>query len=180
MASKSGKRRHAARWWLIGAWICLAAAAAWAAGPESDQHVHITADRLLADMDGRTAEFIGNVRAVQGTTVITAARLKVFYIPGSAAAGSEAAGQEAIERIEASGEVNIQMEDRNAQADDAVYTAADGILVLTGKQARLTSGANTVVGGRITLDRNTNRITVEKASDGRVEAVFKSDDKVLQ
>ena len=165
--------------WLIGAWICLAVAAgAWAAEPEHDQHVHITADRLLADMDGRTAEFLGNVRAVQGTTVITAARLKVFYAPGSAA-GSAAAEQEAIERIEASGEVNIHMEDRTAQADEAVYTTADGILVLTGKQARLTSGANTVVGGRITLNRNANRITVEKASDGRVEAVFISDDKVL-
>jgi lipopolysaccharide export system protein LptA len=170
------------------AWICLAAVlillsagGVLAADPGAANQVHITADRLLADMGGRTAEFIGDVRAEQGTTVITAKRLKVFYAPSTGDHGPAAsAAQGDIERLEASGQVKILFDDQVAEADEAVYTAADRILVLTGKAARITQGPNTVVGGRITLHRDENRITVEKPADGRVQAVFVDTGKGLQ
>ena len=170
-----------ARLCLAAVWILLSAGGVLAADPGAVNQVHITADRLLADMDGRTAEFIGDVRAEQGTTVITAARLKVFYAPSAGdQTPAEGAGQGDIERLEASGQVKILFDDRVAEADEAVYTAADRILVLTGKAARITSGPNTVVGGRITLHREENRITVEKPADGRVQAVFVDNGKGLQ
>jgi lipopolysaccharide export system protein LptA len=163
----------------VTAWICLAVAAA-AETPPADAPVRISADRLLADMDGRTAEFLGHVVAVQGDTEITAARLKVFYAQGAGGQESGPAAQGTIERIEASGEVVIHFEENVAHAERAVYTAADGLLVLTGDQARILSGPNTVAGGRITLHRQTRRITVEKAAGGgRVEAVFVSGDQGL-
>lgn len=138
---------------------------------DAGQPVVITADRLLADMNGRAAEFVGQVRAAQEGTVITAARLKLVY--ASPAEGTAAdADEAAIERIEASGEVVIRFEDRVAEADRAVYTTADRVLVLTGETARLTSGPNVVTGGRITFERDTDRLTVEKVPGGRVEAVF--------
>lgn len=166
---------------LAAAWFLLSAGGALAADPGAANPVHITADRLLADMDGRTAEFIGDVRAEQGTTIITAARLKVFYAPSAEGqAPAQGAGQGDIERLEASGQVKILFEDRVAEADEAVYTAADRILVLTGKAASITSGPNTVVGGRIILHRDENRITVEKTADGRVKAVFVDGGKGLE
>jgi lipopolysaccharide export system protein LptA len=175
--------------------ICLLAiAAALACGAigtpaaESDKQadpVYITAEHLLADTAGHWAEFSGDVQAVQGATKIRAERLKVYYhrqddaSQKAQAAGSDSgAGQ--IERIEASGRVSIHFDQRVAESDEARYTAADRILVLTGRPARVTEGANTVSGGRIVMDRDKNRLTVEKQEEGRVEAVFFTRDKGLQ
>jgi len=44
-----------------------------------DQKIHITADKLISDNNADYAEFIGNVRATQEDTVITAAKLKIFF-----------------------------------------------------------------------------------------------------
>jgi len=46
---------------------------------KENKKVYITADKLIAESDAKYAEFIGNVRAVQEDTVITADRLKIFY-----------------------------------------------------------------------------------------------------
>jgi lipopolysaccharide export system protein LptA len=43
-----------------------------------DRKIHITADKLISDNDADYAEFIGNVRATQEDTVITADSLKIF------------------------------------------------------------------------------------------------------
>lgn len=153
------------------------AASGNAAEPPAAERVVITSDRLLADMQGREAEFVGNVRAVQGDTTISAERLKVFYArqeDAPAAAPAEGAGPEGaqIERIEAHGRVVIHFGERVAEGEHAVYTAADRVLVITGDGARITSGPNTVTGGRIVMDRDDDRLTVEKETGGRVEAVF--------
>ena len=147
--------------------------------------MYITSDRLSVDMAGRTAEFIGNVRAEQGTTIISAQRLKVSYssqadTAPTADAASSPAQEGAIERLEASDQVVIHFDDRVAEADHAVYTSADRILVLTGQTARITSGPNTVQGGRITLHRADDRITVEKSAGGQVKAVFFTENKGLR
>jgi lipopolysaccharide export system protein LptA len=152
---------------------------------KSDDRVYILSERLLADTAGRWAEFSGDVKAEQGTTSINADRLKVFYAspnskPGAprASTSPDAAGQ--IERIEAIGHVVIHFDQRVAESDEARYTTADRILVLTGKPARITEGANTVSGGRIVMDRDKNRITVERPDHGRVEAVFYTQDNGLK
>ena len=170
--------------------LLLAVSAASAApedaaqGPAAERVV-ITSDRLLADMQGREAEFVGSVRAVQGDTTLTAERLKVFYArreDGAPTAPAEGAGPEgaSIERIEAHGRVVIHFGDRVAEGEHAVYTAADRILVITGDGARITSGPNTVSGGRIVMDRDDDRLTVEKETGGRVEAVFFTEDGGLR
>ena len=156
-----------------------------AAEPPAAERVEISSDRLLADMQGREAEFVGQVRAVQGDTTITAERLKVFYArreDGAPTAPAEGAGPEgaSIERIEAHGRVVIHFGDRVAEGEHAVYTAADRILVITGDGARITSGPNTVSGGRIVMDRDDDRLTVEKETGGRVEAVFFTEDGGLR
>ena len=63
--------------------LCLPAAAAGTSAAKQpgspDQKIRITADRLIVDTKTDSAEFIGNVRAAQGSTVITSDRLKVLY-----------------------------------------------------------------------------------------------------
>ena len=44
-----------------------------------EDKIYITSDLLVSDANSQTAEFIGNVRAVQADTTMTTDRLKVFY-----------------------------------------------------------------------------------------------------
>lgn len=162
--------------------LLVAMMAAPAFGDDGDKpadRVYITAERLTVDTAGRWAEFTGKVRAKQGATVITAQRLKVFYAPPETAAN---AGQNIsqIQRLEAGGRVVIHFDQRVAEADEARYSVADRVLVLTGAPARVTEGENTVTGGRIVMDRDDNRISVEKPEGGSVEAVFFTEDQGLQ
>lgn len=138
---------------------------------EPDQKIRITADRLVANTKTGSAEFIGNVRAAQGSTVITSDRLEVLY---DQAGKSDAAGKSAaaIKSIISTGNVVIHFDDKVATTDKAVYRSQTGIFTLTGKGTRVTSGDNAITGEKITVDRKNDRMTVESGETSRVNAVI--------
>lgn len=141
---------------------------------DQDQKIRITADRLVANTKTGRAEFSGNVRATQGSTVITSDRLEVHYEQdgqSEAAAGSEAA----IKSIVASGNVVIHFDDKVATTPKAVYDSKTGIFTLAGKGTRVTSGENTITGERISVDRKNDHMTVEGGKTSRVNAVIYTD-----
>ncbi|MBW1777682.1 MAG: hypothetical protein JRJ54_08815 [Deltaproteobacteria bacterium] len=137
-----------------------------------DDVIYITSDRLFSDNNARYAEFIGNVRAVQGTTVITGDRLKVYYKSDLQSVESQGPGEESIQKLESTGNVVIEFDNRVAKAQKAIYITDSRILILTGPDSSLTSGKNVVTGEKITLYREDGRIEVESGETGRVEAVF--------
>ena len=138
---------------------------------DQDQKIRITADRLEANTKTGRAEFSGNVRATQGSTVITSDRLEVHYKGGGQAGASAEAGA-AIESIVSSGNVVIHFDDKVATTDKAVYRSKSGIFILSGKGTRVTSGENTITGEKITVDRKNDRMTVEGGKASRVNAVI--------
>ena len=143
--------------------------------------IHITADRLVSGGEGSFAEFIGNVKATQQETVITADRLKIHYASGNEGAGAAAGAiNRSIRRIVASGKVTIQMDGRTAESAEAVYTTADRVLVLTGEGSRISSGENFITGTRIVLERDSGQLTVEGGGPKRVQAVIHSSDSGLE
>jgi len=137
--------------------------------PESK--IRITADRLVADTKTGRAEFIGHVRATQGSTVITSDRLMVLYDQTGKAdpAGDTAA---AIDTITATGNVVIHFGDKTATTEKAVYQSKIGVFTLTGTGTRVTSGDNVITGEKITVDRKKDRMTVEGGGTSRVNAVI--------
>jgi lipopolysaccharide export system protein LptA len=140
--------------------------------PQSpDPKIRITADRLVANTKTGSAEFIGNVKATQGSTVITSDRLKVLYdqTGKSGPAGESAAS---IESIISTGNVVIHFGDKVATTDKAVYQSQTGIFTLTGNGTRVTSGDNAITGEKITVDRKNDRMTVESGETSRVNAVI--------
>ncbi|MBU1182705.1 MAG: hypothetical protein KKF00_11190, partial [Proteobacteria bacterium] len=141
--------------------------------------IHITADRLIAEGNSNNAEFIGNVRAVQETTVITSNKLKIFYKKDSSGIEDNSKGEESIKEIIATGNVKILFDDKIAETEQAVYTAETRILVLNGPNSKITSGKNTISGSKITFFRDDGRINVEGSGKNRVEAFFESDGKSL-
>ena len=139
------------------------------ADPEATK-IHITAQRLVSDATNNWAEFTGNVRARQGETLITADSLKIF-IAGKSEAGKASTAQ-SLEKLVATGNVEIKFDNRLAVARQAVYITAQRMLILNGPGATVTSGDNTITGETITIYRDDGRFTVEGGSNGRVKAVI--------
>lgn len=179
-------QRRIRPWLLLGSAILLASVSAGADDKNNTleaqpggQKILITARQLVTNTTTRLAEFKGEVRVRQGETVIDADNLKIHYTGGPQEKTSPGPEGESIEKIVAEGNVKIQMDNRIAFADHAVYTTADSILVLTGKAPRLTSGSNSITGSKITFFRADGRVTVEGSQDSRVEAVLFPADKGL-
>lgn len=161
---------------LVG--IPLAAAQAQPAMPGSgSEPIEILADVLTVEQASQVATFSGNVQAVQGEMTLTAARLKVFYAQGDAAAGSVAGpGQGTqVTRIEADGDVRLSNPTDTAEGDRGVYDVAAQTVRLDGNVI-LTSGDNVVRGSSLDMDLRTNVSTVRSTGgDGagqRVRALF--------
>jgi lipopolysaccharide export system protein LptA len=145
-----------------------------------DQKIHITADKLILDNDADYAEFIGNVRATQEDTVITADRLKIFVKANTSHKDPPVIGEESITKLVADGNVKINFDNRVAVTPKAVYNTEIGVLVLSGNNSRIVSGENSISGEKITIYRATGRINVESGGEKRVEAVFFSGKKGLK
>lgn len=162
-------------------WICLLAPGIGfcsdkpAGETRVSSKIHITAQRLVFSQKDRYAEFTGSVRTTQGTTLIRSDTLKVHYKEGADLPSGGGNNEDLIERIIASGNVTIAFEDQTAFSDQAVYTPANGMLVLTGSRVRVESKGNFINGEQIVMDRNSGEITVIGGSEHRVEAVFESD-----
>jgi lipopolysaccharide export system protein LptA len=133
--------------------------------------VRITADQLIADSEENSAEFIGNVKAVQEDTVITSDRLKIFFKKGVTETKDEPA-PDALVKIVIKGNVEIKFDNRVAVTQEAVYIAEDQRLILSGPNSKIISGKDTISGERITYFRDKGRIQVEAGRGGRVEAVI--------
>ena len=139
---------------------------------ENDEKIHITADKLVSDSETSSFEFIGNVKATQGDSVVTGDSLKIFYKKDSDTNGNPISSEQSIQKIIVNGHVVITFDNRIALAEQAVYTTETKILVLTGPNAKITSGKDTISGETITLYRADERIKVERGKEKRVEAVF--------
>lgn len=149
--------------------------------PDSDpeaKKIHITSNRLISNTAENNAEFIGNVRAVQGETQITADSLKIFF-SGESQTG-EASPAQSLKKLVATGNVEIKFDNRLAVARQAVYITAQRMLILTGPSATVTSGDNTITGETITFYRADGRFTVEGGPKGRVTAVILPEESGLE
>ncbi|MBI9076865.1 MAG: hypothetical protein JEZ02_15765 [Desulfatibacillum sp.] len=117
--------------------------------------IRIKADTLVASQAENMARFEGHVVATQEKTIIKSDTLKIWYTPAPGADKEQGAlpSTQALEKIQASGNVRITNDSFTSQSDQAIYTQKDGNLVLTGDQAEVISGRNKVQGATITRSR---------------------------
>jgi lipopolysaccharide export system protein LptA len=142
--------------------------------------INITSDRVVVDNDKRTAEFSGQVRASQGTTVITSNVLTIFYRPTSESDTQDPASGDAIDRIIATGDVKILFDDKVATTATAEYRMDTRVLVLSGPDSKIVSTNNSITGAKITFYRADERVIVEGQEGKRVEAEFYTKENGLQ
>lgn len=133
----------------------------------------ITSDKMVANKDQSIVEFMGNVKALRADSVLLADSVKVFFHTSK----TQKKGRSNVKRILATGGVEYSEGERKAFCDQADYDAAEEILVLTGKQARLLTGKSWITGKKITLFKAQDRVVVESTEKTRVEAFFDAQDQ---
>ncbi len=137
-------------------------------GFNSNQPVNYAADRIeLQDRQNRVV-LSGDVVITQGDLRLTAARTTVAYTD---------AGSLRIQRIDATGGVNVVRGNERASGSAAVYDFNRRVIVLSGNVA-LRRGSDTLDGGRLVIDLNTGLSSVDGAGNtasgqqGRVSGTF--------
>ena len=146
-------------------------------GDQADEQIQIIADKLVTNNAEKFAEFVGDVRASQGNLVITSERLRIYYRDDPGASQGQTGSRESIERVVASGNVQVASEKYKARADQAEYDLDTQVFVLSGENTTVTSGKNILTGSKITLYRKDGQIKVESSQQKRVKAVFYQEEK---
>ncbi len=136
--------------------------------------LHITADSLVASQNNQLVIFSGRVIALYELTTIRSDKLQVYY---SDHIDKKQLNSSSIKKIVATGNVQIELEDKTAKCDRAIYLTSSNSLILTGEETRLQSEDSYITGNKITIYQNTGKITVDGSDDKRVNAVFQPQEK---
>jgi lipopolysaccharide export system protein LptA len=155
-----------------------------------DQPIQIEAASLEMRDKKKEATFAGNVKVVQGDTIMTSKSLVVFYdsapapsTPSSTAAvgpksGSMQAatpgpgGSSSIRRLEAKGSVVVMQKDQVVTGETAVFDPRANLITMVGgtNGVVLTQCRNVLTGDRLKVDMTTGVSRVE--SDSKVKVLL--------
>lgn len=149
---------------------------------DSNAPVDFDADRIEVQDRDHKATLIGNVHAVQGEMTLTADRVVALYqgnladAGGSGTAAAPAASgaqpKPKVQRLDASGHVVVTRPGEIAHGDYGIYDLQTKLVTLIGN-VTLDRNGSVVRGGRLVVDQNSNRATVDGAAVGGAGAAGK-------
>ncbi len=144
---------------LTAALIGVAAPAQFIRNHNSKAPVSINAGSL--DLQSRQDRVVasGNVIVTQAGLTITAARVTGAY--------TDSGGID-IKRIDATGGVTITKDDLRASSSAAIYDLDTDLITLIGN-VKLKQGANNLNGGRLVIDLNTGRSSINNGGSGTTQ-----------
>lgn len=126
------------------------------AGHNSNAPVNYAADRIeLQDRDNRVV-LSGNVQIDQAGLSLRAARTLVNF---------DDTGSLSIQRITATGGVEVTRGNERASGDNAIYDFNRRIITMAGN-VRLRRGTDTLNGGRLVIDLNSGLSSVDGSASG--------------
>ena len=141
--------------------------------PETDgEPIQIVADQLISYNEEKYAEFIGNVKVTQGEFTITSDKLKIYYQGELLENEKKGGDEELLKKIIATGNVKISSEQYNAEAEKAEYDTAEKTVILSGENAKVISGKNSITGSKISLNQKSGQVKVESSGTKRIKAEF--------
>jgi len=124
--------------------------------------VEVSADNLSVSQADGSALFSGNVEVAQGELVMTAGSIRIDY-------AENAEGRREITRLLADGGVTMVTPTEAAEADEAVYSIADGTVTLTGN-VLVVQSVNAISGDRMVIDLASGEGRIE----GRVRTTIQA------
>ena len=150
-----------ALWFPVSVWAQAASIALGTPAFDVSIPVEVTADALSVDQASGAAVFEGNVLVVQGDVRMSAGEVEIRY------ADAESDGGNGIDELRARGGVTFVTATDAVEAKEAVYSVANGTVVLTG-DVLLTQGQNAIAGDRlvVNLEGGTGQM------EGRVRTVI--------
>ena len=155
--------------------VSLAAQPEKAAPQNQQEHkIEIVADRMITDNQEKYAEFQGNVVATQEDFKVTSDKLRIYYEGDMMKSKDQGSTEQSVKKIIATGNVKIDSSQYHAESDMAEYDVATQVIVLTGNNATVVSGKNTLQGAKITMWRAEGRVKVDSSPQSRVKAVLYS------
>lgn len=159
---------------MIGVFWCFPAAAAaeeLALGLKGDEPTRITSQKLIYNQAAKEVEFFGDVHVIRSDFQLWCNRMHVFL---AKTAAEESSGKNpGIEKIVAREAVRLEMEDRRAESEQAVYEAAAQKLILQGNVV-LQEGLNAIQGEKVVFFLEEERFEIYSSEGRRVNAVFYS------
>ena len=140
----------------LGLALALAGATASDAQSRHDTNAPIDVGAQHMELQDRAnrALLTGDVVVKQAEMTLTAARVVVSYT------GNITEGSPEISRLDASGGVTVTRPDQSARSEFAVYDINRRVITMVGG-VTLTQGTNKLNGGRLSIDLDTGRATMD-------------------
>lgn len=145
----------------IGFTLALVASAPAAAQQRHDSNAPIDFDAQHIELQDKQNRVIlsGGVRIKQAEMTLTGARVTLAYT------GQITDGSPEVSRLDASGGVTVTRPDQSATGQYAVYDVNKRIITMVGG-VTLKQGANNVSGGRLVINLDTGRATIDGSGVG--------------
>lgn len=124
---------------------------------DSTAPIDFGADHIELQDKANRAVLAGNVNVKQAEMTLTAARMTVAYT------GQVVNGNPQVSRLDASGNVVVRRPDQTARSNFGIYDLNRRVITMLGA-VTLIQGANTVNGGRLTINLDTGRAVVDGSS----------------
>lgn len=127
------------------------------------------ADRIEVQDRDHKATLVGDVHVVQQEMTLTADRTTALYTGSIAGGGDEAGGGSGggpkIQRLDANGHVVVTRPGEIAKGNYGIYDLDRKLITLIGNVS-LDRNGSVVRGGRLVIDQNSNRATVDGSAVG--------------
>ncbi|GGO92795.1 LptA/OstA family protein [Stakelama pacifica] len=143
---------------LLGA-LVLAGGAAAQTRHNTNAPIDFSADQIELQDKANRAILSGSVAVRQGEMTLDSARMTVHYT------GQIVGGSPQVSRLDASGNVVITRPDQKARSQYAVYDLNSRVVTLLGN-VTLNQGGNVLNGGRVTINLDTGRATIDGSAVG--------------
>jgi len=124
----------------------------------NDQPIQIESDLLEIRDQDKTAIFTGNVKAIQGTTMLQSGKMIVHYKGES---GKVSNGNADIDTIDVMDKVFLSSDKQQATADTGHFDMAAQTFTLEGDKVVLSEGQNVFVGCKLTVQVETGEARLD-------------------
>ncbi|MGN7158854.1 LptA/OstA family protein [Sphingomonas sp. SAFR-052] len=131
---------------------------------DSNAPIDFSANAIELQDRANRAVLTGGVTIRQSTMTLTADRVVVAYVGQITEGASPQAS-----RMDATGNVTVRRPDQTAKSRFAVYDVNRRVVTMIGG-VQLTQGANTLTGGRLSIDLDTGRATIDGSGVGTTRA----------